>query len=71
MIDAAVASGAALHELGAELLTDLADVTDTEFTECGIPHAKGEWLRGQARAVQGDDGAGEASGIPEGVPRED
>ena len=62
-----------LHELGAELLSDLADVTDAEFTECGIPPEKGKWLRGQAQAVRGggSGGGGGAAGIPEGVPKED
>ena len=67
-----------LHELGAECLSDLADVTDAEFAECGIPQAKGEWLRGQAQAVRGKDGeaatpegGGALAGIPEGVPNED
>ena len=62
-----------LHELGAELLSDLADVTDAEFTECGIPLEKGKWLRSQAQAVQGggSGGGGGAAGIPEGVPKED
>ena len=59
-----------LHELGAECLSDLADVTDAEFAECGVPQDKGEWLRGQAQAVTGKDG-GALAGIPEGVPNED
>ena len=37
---------------------DLADVTDAEFTECGIPLEKGEWLRSQARAVRGGGSGG-------------
>ena len=66
-----------LHELGAECLSDLADVTDAEFAECGVPLDKGEWLRGQAQAVRGKGGeaatpeGGGAAGIPEGVPNED
>ena len=55
-----------LHELGAELLSDLADVTDAEFTECGIPLEKGKWLRGC-----GSGAGGGAAGIPEAVPKED
>ena len=62
-----------LAELGAELLSDLADVTDAEFAECGIPQEKGEWLRRQAQGVRGgcSGGGGGAAGIPEGVPKED
>ena len=67
-----------LHELGAESLSDLADVTDAEFAECGIPQEKGEWLRRQAQAAVRGGGSGGgvgsgvgAAGIPEGVPKED
>ena len=66
-----------LYELGAESLGDLADVTDAEFAECGIPQVKGEWLRSQAQAAVRGGGAGGvgsgvgAAGIPEGVPKED
>ena len=58
-------------EFGAELLSDLADVTDAEFAECGIPQVKGEWLRSQAQAAVRGGGGAAASGIPEGVPKED
>ena len=63
-----------LHELGAELLSDVADVTDAEFAECGIPQVKGEWLRSQAQAAVRGGGGAAGSGavrIPEGVPKED
>ena len=62
-----------LHELGAELLSDLADVTDAEFIDSGITLEKGKWLRSQAQAARsGGSGGGDgAAGIPEGVPKED
>ena len=60
---------------GAELLSDLADVTDAEFTESGIPLETGGWLRGHAQAARGGGSTGATeqvvAGIPEGVPKQD
>ena len=63
-----------LAEMGAEMLSDLADVTDASFAASGLAVDKGRWLRQQAQAVRAEDGdeaVPPRPSIPEGVPKEE